>query len=237
MNYTKIPSSVKNKIGEIITKNGLLISDFKKSESDFLFSLKYKDSGLEFTFKMSPNDYNQYDYYHTTFTPDRTIIRKNRYLVTTDILLNFNNWITQVVNRYITEENTTTPWTDSRESFNHFSKNDDVICFTPDEATSVKTLIDKMPEVLIKSFSIQHDQIEEFKDSIMIELKEIKEKIDARESKGSIRKILLGTTIEFGLKYSLEMIPVHSIMNYLIDLFGRKTQNLPDQIQDINNLA
>lgn len=217
-----------SEIYEALKSSGLDPDDFtgeNKSVNKFLIT--HKASGHHFLLHRSDHKFTQYSGYYTTFTPKQNhhpLELKNDLNKIKTILL---HWLNTVIKRAILEINTPNPWISLRGEYNHFEINDKEP-FSTLEIDLLAPYFDKLPELLIQSFNIQYNQVEEFKESMTEELSEIKKRIDQKESKGIIRKLFTGIIIEQLLKYASERVALNSVLTLISNFFSTELKSLPD---------
>lgn len=152
MAFVENPQKVE--LAKVIEANGLNPLDFKPTDLEMAYKLKYLDSGLTITFHMSPDDFSQFCFTGTTFNPSRKGFNdRTRYLNMHDTKSYFDKWIRANVIAYNTSKNTPDPWKTPRAEFYDFipdeQKADETTRFTENEIKTLTASINKLREFVI----------------------------------------------------------------------------------------
>lgn len=224
----KIRNQEKQAIANTIESNGLKLSDFEIKDEDWVFTLKFIGSGLRFSFKMSPDSFNQFSFGGTNNNPSWTSFDQHqKWIHFADVLSNFDKWIKRQVGDHVRELNTPDPWLHIKQMFSNYSNADDDKPFTTEEKNVLVDNLGRLPAELSKQF-------EQLESHLVIRLestlKEVTVLIEGNAKRGYVRKFLFGAIAEFVIQATLESEPVKAIavdiFNFAID-FIIKLRLLP----------
>ena len=186
----------KKDVARELEKLGYRVSEFNTVDhEEGHFTLKYKDSGLLFTFIQSRLGYDTFSTSYTAYVPTRTLLQFNKDVSLDKALNSFQSWLNNQVKPYTEDLLTEDPFkTNDNEPFKLFQDEEPIendVKLTEQEVVTFTEELNKLQSYITTQFQLQEKQIAKVNETINVLIEASKE-----EKKSTLKKVFNKGIIE-----------------------------------------